>query len=496
MVSNPSVIATTGADGAYTLAGLPSGVAFQIQVTKTGYENAYSFSMNSTANIAATYTLLPTGWSATVGNTAGLGMIAGRVSDVDNDDDYISGAVVTATGSGGSLPVVYSTKSGSDGSSTFLKGKFYVMNVTAGDTVTITATKGNITFGSRTATVPGDGLTEGRVYGSAASDTVWFTGWVSNLAGAAISGATVQLVSGSDATATTSTDGSYTLSGIPESTLVVMKITKTNYEPSYVPLPALNVNVYSPFSSQPLFTSSQLGAMGNTTGNGVIFGMVSYATNTDFGASGVAVTANGSQGGAYTVQYGSAPGGTTGVGGQFEVFNVAPGDTVTINASRPGFTFGPATVAPPSDGPTLFMYTGSAIAYVNGCVRDKTTGAGISGAVVSLTNGSNNPAGSVNSASDGSFYLGVGALGSYKITASMPGYGTFSPGSVSIGTKGQTVDAGNIYTNPGAYALSSGWNLISLPLQPVNTAIASVLSGIAGSYEVVWAYSNGAWAGI
>ena len=139
------------------------------------------------------------------------------------------------------------------------------------------------------------------------------------------------------------------------------------------------------------------------------------------------------------------------------------------------------------------MYTGSAIAYVNGCVRDKTTGAGISGAVVSLTNGSNNPAGSVNSASDGSFYLGVGALGSYKITASMPGYGTFSAGSVSIGTKGQTVDAGNIYTNPGAYALSSGWNLISLPLQPVNTAIASVLSGIAGSYQAVWAYSNGAW---
>ncbi len=497
MVGNPSVIATTGADGAYTLAGLPSGVAFQIQVTKTGYENVYSFSMNSTANIAATYTLLPTGWSATVGNTAGLGMIAGRVSDIANDDNAIAGAVVTASDSNGPLPVVYSTKSGSGGSSTFLKGKFYVMNVPLNDQVTITATKGGITFDTRTAVGYADGLTEGRVYGSAASDTVWFTGWVSNLAGAAISGATVQLVSDSTKTTTTNTDGSFTLTGIPESTqanpqAVELKITKTNYEPSYVPLPALNVDVYSPFSSQPLFTAAQLGAMGNTTGNGVIFGMVSYTTNTDFGASGVTVTAAGSpSGNAYTVHY-SVSGGTTGVGGQFEVFNVAPADTVTINASRPGFTFGSTTVAP-EDGPILFMYTGSAIAYVNGCVRDKTTGAGISGAVVSLTNGSNNPAGSVNSASDGSFYLGVGALGSYKITASMPGYGTFSAGSVSIGTKGQTVDAGNIYTNPGAYALSSGWNLISLPLQPVNTAIASVLSGIAGSYQAVWAYSNGAW---
>ena len=183
MVGNPSVIATTGADGAYTLAGLPSGVAFQIQVTKTGYENVYSFSMNSTANIAATYTLLPTGWSATVGNTAGLGMIAGRVSDIANDDNAIAGAVVTASDSNGPLPVVYSTKSGSGGSSTFLKGKFYVMNVPLNDQVTITATKGGITFDTRTAVGYADGLTEGRVYGSAASDTVWFTGWVSNLAG-------------------------------------------------------------------------------------------------------------------------------------------------------------------------------------------------------------------------------------------------------------------------------------------------------------------------
>jgi hypothetical protein len=41
--------------------------------------------------------------------------------------------------------------------------------------------------------------------------------------------------------------------------------------------------------------------------------------------------------------------------------------------------------------------------------------------------------------------------------------------------------------------LSSGWNLISLPSQPTNTAIATVLSGLGSACEVVWAYPNQAW---
>jgi len=41
--------------------------------------------------------------------------------------------------------------------------------------------------------------------------------------------------------------------------------------------------------------------------------------------------------------------------------------------------------------------------------------------------------------------------------------------------------------------LSVGWNLISLPLQPTNTTASTVLSSIAGSYEVVWAYPNQTW---
>jgi len=42
-------------------------------------------------------------------------------------------------------------------------------------------------------------------------------------------------------------------------------------------------------------------------------------------------------------------------------------------------------------------------------------------------------------------------------------------------------------------ALSLGWNLVSLPLQPANASATSVLSGMSGTYDVVWAYPGQSW---
>jgi hypothetical protein len=42
-------------------------------------------------------------------------------------------------------------------------------------------------------------------------------------------------------------------------------------------------------------------------------------------------------------------------------------------------------------------------------------------------------------------------------------------------------------------ALNSGWNLISLPLIPNNSAIATVLSGVSSHVVSVWNYSGGMW---
>jgi len=42
-------------------------------------------------------------------------------------------------------------------------------------------------------------------------------------------------------------------------------------------------------------------------------------------------------------------------------------------------------------------------------------------------------------------------------------------------------------------SLGTGWNLFSLPLQPSNTSISSVLNDISGNYSAVWAHQNGKW---
>jgi len=57
----------------------------------------------------------------------------------------------------------------------------------------------------------------------------------------------------------------------------------------------------------------------------------------------------------------------------------------------------------------------------------------------------------------------------------------------------------SICTGSGLYtctiSLSSGWNLISFPVIPTNSAIATVLSGISGvgTYTVVQYYDAGTW---
>jgi hypothetical protein len=58
----------------------------------------------------------------------------------------------------------------------------------------------------------------------------------------------------------------------------------------------------------------------------------------------------------------------------------------------------------------------------------------------------------------------------------------------------RTVTATFTGTTPASsLALLAGWNLVSLPLQPANTAIASVLSDVSGFYSILWAYPSQSW---
>ena len=76
---------------------------------------------------------------------------------------------------------------------------------------------------------------------------------------------------------------------------------------------------------------------------------------------------------------------------------------------------------------------------------------------------------------------------------------------------GVTVDsAGNVYvadefnnrvelfsdpTTSATIALVTGWNLISLPLVPSNTAIRNLLAGLIAGHNltIVWSYQGGVW---
>ncbi len=93
--------------------------------------------------------------------------------------------------------------------------------------------------------------------------------------------------------------------------------------------------------------------------------------------------------------------------------------------------------------------------------------------------------------------------GSYSLASDF----TLLPGSPAINA-GTSVGLSTDYAgNPikglpdiGAYehqgtslSLSPGWNLISLPMQPTDTAVSMVLSGIAGLYHIVWAYPDQSW---
>ena len=66
-------------------------------------------------------------------------------------------------------------------------------------------------------------------------------------------------------------------------------------------------------------------------------------------------------------------------------------------------------------------------------------------------------------------------------------------GGTIVGTYADSSGNYHGFMTMPATALASGWNLISLPAQPADSSIASVLSSIAGSYQVVWAYNGQAW---
>lgn len=179
MVGNASVNAVSAADGTFTVAGLPSGTNFSLKVSASGFVPVYTSIFNSASNIVSPreYMLQTvqqiTGWGITQGKSA----IAGRVVDNSNPQTgYIGGATVTFTSSlhptNPPYTIGYQDSSGPiGGTATYpATGKFFVLNVDDGDTVTVTVTKQDWTFTPKVFVTHVDGVSQGAVFGTASAN--------------------------------------------------------------------------------------------------------------------------------------------------------------------------------------------------------------------------------------------------------------------------------------------------------------------------------------
>jgi len=161
----PTVYTTTDGNGGYSLI-LPAEMDLMLKFSKAGYLPVYSNTINSNSDIldpvpAILYTQAEaSGWGVTSEN----GVIAVHAVDAANFSSFLSGAVATAT-SANHPDTPYAVTYSYGGSSTSSDGLVFVLNVDAGDTVTLHTTKDGWIFSDVVFTVQGDSVSEGLLKG-------------------------------------------------------------------------------------------------------------------------------------------------------------------------------------------------------------------------------------------------------------------------------------------------------------------------------------------
>ncbi|MHB8827994.1 MAG: LamG-like jellyroll fold domain-containing protein [Syntrophales bacterium] len=358
---NAAVSTTTDSYGIFTLPGLPGSAPFTLKMTQTGYVPTYSSVMQATAGTAIIasrpFTLFPVellnGWS---GGT-GRGVIRGRVVNSANPQaGYISGATVSYSSSQGhTYRVKYEdiNKNLVDGATT-ANGRYYILDVQEGDTVTVSATHPNYTFPASTTFITHDGaMSLGIVAGTAVAGRVGIGGFVMNTASppAGIKNATIEQIGAtSPINATMSNpDGSFYLS-VPAGTDFQLKLSKPQAIPTLAPSYTAqnrfgsdypNLGEYNLFPTTKLSDSVASGGWNVASNKGIIRSRVVDQTLNNL--SGAIVTAASANNPAipYTICYDDACSGlqATGTDGRYIVRDVDDGDTVTVTATKAGYTF-------------------------------------------------------------------------------------------------------------------------------------------------------------
>ncbi|MCK9362911.1 MAG: hypothetical protein M0P74_04860 [Syntrophales bacterium] len=358
IVGSGTVTTTTATDGGFTLNGLPDNVPFTLKLEKTGtnYVPTYSSVMQAAAGtvISASrpfnlFTLAELNfWSGSTGR----GVIRGRVVNSANPQaGYISGAVVSASGPH-SYRVKYENVDGSIGdslTSTTAKGRFYILDVQEGDTVTVSAAQSNYTFPASTTFVTHDGaMSIGIVSGTAVAVRVGIGGRIMDTTPAGIKNATIEQINatGPINASVSNPDGSFYLS-VPAGTNFQLKLSKpqnTSLAPSYTGQMQFGSG-YTDLGGYTLFPVTKLGTgTGNwnvAAGKGIIVArVVDQMLNNLSGAIVTAASANHPDA-PYAICYDDACSGLTATpsDGRYIVRDVDEGDTVTVTATKAGYTF-------------------------------------------------------------------------------------------------------------------------------------------------------------
>lgn len=217
-------------------------------------------------------------------------------------------------------------------------------NVTSANSTQLTVTVPNgVGKGKIRVTTNGVGPAE-----SASNFTVGttgsFSGSVVNSAGTPQSGATVSLAyNPSVSTTSAAVTGAFSLTGLPSADNYALLVQKTGYLPVVSPYIPGGVTITAdntlPFR---LFTQTEVRNLGVYDGKGVIMARVVDGNGNPVGGAVASITSNWNK--TYTASYtsdGVTIGGTStsANNGIIIVPNIEPGDTVTLNATKTGWSF-------------------------------------------------------------------------------------------------------------------------------------------------------------
>jgi hypothetical protein len=199
---NTTTASTT--NGTFNLSGIPVSTPFSLKFSAAGYLDVYASNITVTAdkNITAdgyggvSPINLPTTADLTslgAQPASGKALIWGRIFDQNYLAMTVGGVTVTATSAGHpspGYPVLYRDPFGalSSQSGTWGNGYFYILNVDAGDTVTVTAARTGWTFGTLTSNTIGDGVSIGRIFGQSPAYDASLGGFIRTSGGTAVSG--------------------------------------------------------------------------------------------------------------------------------------------------------------------------------------------------------------------------------------------------------------------------------------------------------------------